>query len=79
MSPTFLPEQADARRQSGQCMCNVRRVFIVQTKMPLPALPHAREVCLTRLHERGSDWLCIFSNFAEHKKNIILNICERVS
>ena len=36
--------------------------------MPLPALPHARVVWLTRLHERGSDWLSIFSNFAEHKK-----------
>ena len=36
--------------------------------MPLPALPHARVVWLTRLHERGSDWLSIFSNIAEHKK-----------
>ena len=31
-------------------------------------MTHARVVWLTRLHERGSDWLSIFSNFAEHKK-----------
>ena len=42
--------------------------------MPLPALPHARVVWLTRLHERGSDWLSIFSNIAEHKKKYLKNI-----
>ena len=59
------------------CTYNVRTLYVhlpagylsvVQTRMPLPALPHARVVLLTRLHERGSDWLSILVTLQNTKK-----------